>query len=103
MCGGLMQLVAYGAQNNYIGYQDVNADFNDYLSGCYIKPYKPTIEWPIEHKLISREELEDSEEYYICPVTYDEIYPGDRYVKCATCSKCFSSSVRDEWVVKQLS
>lgn len=89
--GGLMQLVAYGAQDAYSysdqGYNNVlNNNLNTFnISTSTTRTETRTVSTEIIKRL-----LEGNEE---CPVTYEKIKCGDKYTYCIQCNNNFSAEV----------
>jgi hypothetical protein len=78
MPSGLIQLIAYGAQ--------------DLFEEDYELPVLQLNNWDEEFKL-----LEDTKE---CIVMYVEINKGDKYLECNKCYKVFCEDIKNNWINK---
>ena len=50
-----------------------------------------------KYELINNSLLDEENKYY-CPVLFNEIEYGDKYIKCKCCNKCFSFKVKEFWI-----
>ena len=80
MSGGLMQLIAYGAQDLYLrgvsNINDTREDMKDYI------PIKDEI--PIKNRLIDKDKL-------MCSIGLRNINIGEKYQHCNNCKNNFCS------------
>lgn len=93
MAGGLMQLLAYGAQDVYLGATlnyDTNfnsdSDYDYNFNNMHLNNLTNTYNWYQFNRPIKKTDRNTE-----CPITLEEINKGDTYCLCNTCNTLFDA------------
>ena len=88
MVGGLMQLIAYGAQDVYLGnesYSDSDISVDNF-NNMHLNNQINTYDWYQYNRPIKKTDRNTE-----CPITLEEIKEGDTYCLCNTCNTLFDA------------
>lgn len=89
MAGGLMQLVAYGAQDIYLTGNTNNTILQPYYESEYNHDY--------DNILYLTEDLIEIDRYEECIISLEQIQNNENIAKCSQCKKIVKYNVMQQW------
>jgi|SaaInlStandDraft_6_1057023.scaffolds.fasta_scaffold00510_8 hypothetical protein len=105
----MFQMMAYAAQDVYLTYKPDHKmseeEFIHYYNSSYVYGYGHGYNYDhyfkndIDLKLTYELKFVNNKNY-ICPVTYDKIILGSKYITCNICNNNFNYIIYEKWIIK---